>query len=83
MAKTYGASDMPPTPADAQMTNKHAAQSVTYNMAHFTDHAKGAMSSLDRVKMVNPKKARALANGVVNRLDSLKGKVATMAKGYK
>jgi len=86
MAKMYSGAkgaDVPPTPMDAKMTDKHASQSVTYNMSHFTDHAMGAVTSLKRVKMVNPKKAKALANSAANQMDNLRGKVAAMAKGYK
>jgi len=75
--KTYATSDVPPTPADRAMTNKHASQSVTYNISHFSDHAKGAADSLARVKMVNPAKAKVLAKQAAKKMSNLQTKVAS------
>lgn len=54
--------DFPPTKEDIKMRLKHAPESVKYNIdKHLKDHGDNAGGQIDKVHMVDPKRAHKLA----------------------
>lgn len=71
----FTAQDIPPTPADGQMRDKHTSASIPYNMKHALDHLSAALGQFEKLSGQNPAKAKAFAKKVCADLDEVKSKV--------
>ncbi len=49
----------PPSMMDVKTREKHAPDSINYNLKHIKDHGKNACDQLDILKIVNPSLAKA------------------------
>lgn len=72
-----GKIDTPPTSADANMRKAHTQDSVEYNLSHFEDHGNAIFGSLDKLKTVDPAKAKKMAQIVQECLDKLENKLSS------
>jgi hypothetical protein len=67
--------DMPPTPQDKKLRDKHISDSVPYNTAHATDHMEEIVNQLKKLKPVNPSLAAKLARQASKKLHKVEGRI--------
>lgn len=67
--------ELPPTPADTKLREKHTKASVVYNLKHAVEHVTPIEAHLKGLSQSQPGGARALASKVVAQIAKHQNKI--------